>query len=171
MSQLTALDALSEGVTIPLADGSTPAVRYSLRSLALLEARFGSVAAVQEAIDVTGRGAAFGPVIDVLGAGLVGAGGFEPHVRQHQDAKGNISVSSITYYRVRDRVELGTLLDPQHIREYGQALNLALSAAFGSQGNGSAAEGPLPEMDVIPGPTTSTSESLSATSLPPTFLP
>ncbi|MGI3198443.1 hypothetical protein ACRJ4W_07260 [Streptomyces sp. GLT-R25] len=54
----TGLDLLAEGGTITLTDGTEVPLRYSFRALALLEARFGSVGAVQTAIDSTGAGAA-----------------------------------------------------------------------------------------------------------------
>ena len=93
------LDLLAEGGDVTLTDGTTISLRYSFRALALLEARYGSVAAVQQAIDTSGQGAAFGPIIQLVGAGCVGPGGFEPHYREHQDAKGERRISGDIVYR------------------------------------------------------------------------
>lgn len=151
------LDLLGDGKTITLLDGSLIPLRYSMRSLALLEAKFGSVANIQTAIDSSGRGAAFGPIIDLIGPGTIGLGGFEPHIREHVDGKGNRSISSIAYRRKRDGLELGELMGPNRMGEHVEAMARALNEALGGgQGND-----PAPEQ---PGVTTSSLGLTSTTS-------
>jgi hypothetical protein len=143
MSFLTPAAALVQPIDITLADGSAAGLRYSFRSLALLEQRFGSVSGIQSAIDQTGDGAAFGPLMDLLGAGLVNPdGGFTAHVRHRVDAAGARTVEEIVYKRSSDGRDLGDLLAPQLIREYATAMQTSLVEAFGagSPGNGSSPE-------------------------------
>lgn len=165
----TGLDLLAEGGTITLTDGTTVPLRYSFRALALLEARFGSIGAVQNAIDATGAGAAFGPLHQMLGAGMVGPGGFEPHLREHVDAKGRRTISDIVYRRRTDGADLADLLHPGRIDEYSDAFGIALSKALESQGN-EAGPGAVTVTDVSlppsPGPTSTTSPSVPSTFLP-----
>jgi hypothetical protein len=134
----TGLDLLAEGGTVNLTDGTSTSLRYSFRALALLEARFGSVGAVQTAIDSTGAGAAFGPLAQIIGAGLVGPGGFEPHIREHVDTKGNRTVTDIVYRRRTDGANLEDLLDPGRLGEYTSAFTSALGKALESRGNDAA---------------------------------
>ncbi|WP_369183330.1 hypothetical protein [Streptomyces sp. Y1] len=149
MSDLTPAQALGQPITIPLADGTDVDLRYTFRSLALLEQRFGSVAGIQTAIDQTGNGAAFGPLMDLLGAGLVGpGGGFTPHVRHRVDAAGARTVEEILYRRSSDGHDLGDLLAPQHIHEYATAMQTSLTAAFGAGSSGNDAS---PETTASPG--------------------
>ncbi|KAA6221727.1 hypothetical protein CP973_06895 [Streptomyces albofaciens JCM 4342] len=163
----TGLDLLAEGGTITLTDGTTVGLRYSMRALALLEARFGSVAAVQGAIDSTGKGAAFGPLIQIIGAAAIGPGGFEPHIREHQDAKGNRKISDIVFRRRSDGVDLADLLHPGRLDEYTAAFTAALEKALQSQGNGGAApSAATPMTTVSPGLT-----SITSPSVPSTFSP
>ncbi|WP_407553067.1 hypothetical protein QOM21_23865 [Streptomyces sp. Pv4-95] len=161
----TGLDLLAEGGTVTLTDGTEVPLRYSFRALALIEARFGSVAAVQTAIDA--NGAAFGPLLEIVGAGCVGPGGFEPHIREHQDAKGNRTVTEIVYRRRTDGANLADLLHPGRLDEYTSAFTKALDRALKSTGNGAAATEAAP-------PTETVSPGLSATtspSVPSTFHP
>lgn len=162
------LDLLAEGGDVTLTDGTTISLRYSFRALALLEARYGSVAAVQKAIDTSGQGAAFGPIIQLVGAGCVGPGGFEPHYREHQDAKGERRISGdIVYRRRTDGADIADLLHPGRTAAYVEAFNAAFSKALESLGN----DGP----PAVPGVTVETvSPGLSAStspSVPSTFLP
>lgn len=163
----TGLDLLAEGGRVTLTDGTEVPLRYSFRALALLEARFGSVAAVQEAIDSTGSGAAFGPLAQIIGAGTVGPGGFEPYIREHQDAKGNRHVTDITYRRRTDGANLEDLLDPGRLDEYTRAFTAALSRALESRGNGPApdVQTVTPGLETTPslGASTSTSPSVPST--------
>jgi hypothetical protein len=158
------LALLGDGKAITLDDGTIIALRYSFRSLALLEAQFGSVAAIQGAIDATGTGAAFGPIIDLIGPGTIGRGGFEPHIREHQDAKGNRVISSISYRRKADGLELGELMDPGRTGEYAAAMGTALSESLKSRGNDAV---PV-ETVTLPSPGTT---SITSPSVPSTFLP
>jgi hypothetical protein len=163
----TGLDLLAEGGTITLTDGSEVGLRYSFRALALLEARFGSVGNVQNAIDSTGQGAAFGPLAQMIGAGMVGPGGFEPHIREHVDAKGNRTVSDIVYRRRTDGANLDDLLDPGRLGDYTSAFNAAFSRALESRGNDAA---PAAVETVTPGlghgPSTTTSPLVPSTFSP-----
>jgi len=161
----TGLDLLGTGPTITLADGSTVALVYSFRSLALLEARFGGVAAVQSAVDSTGAGAAFGPLLQIVGAGCVGAGGYDPHVREYQDVKGARRVADITYRRRRDGVDLADLMEPHRLSEYADAMGIAMDRALQSPGND-----PAPAVEMV----TTGSPGLSASAspaVPSTFAP
>lgn len=163
----TGTDLLGDGPSITLTDGSTIPLRYSMRALALLEARYGSIKAVQSAIDTTGDGAAFGPVIQLVGAGCLGTGGFDPHLREHQDAKGERRVTDVVYRRRRDGSDIADLLHPGLIGDYVNAFTAAFSKAvqaLGGQGNDDGAQAP----------TTTVSPGLSSTdspSVPSTFLP
>jgi hypothetical protein len=164
----TGLDLLAEGGSVTLTDGTEPQLRYSFRALALLEARFGSVAAVQSAIDTTGTRPAFGPIHQLIGAGLVGPGGFEPHLREHVDAKGNRSVSEIVYRRRQDGQDLADLLHPGRLNEYVAAFSAAFSVALESLGNddGAAPAPAVPVTTASPGLTSTTSPSVPSTFLP-----
>ncbi|WP_183154370.1 hypothetical protein [Streptomyces shenzhenensis] len=167
----TGLDLLAEGGAVTLTDGTEVPLRYSFRALALLEARFGSVGAVQKAIDSTGAGAAFGPLAQIIGAGTVGPGGFEPHIREYQDAKGTRHIQDIVYRRRTDGAMLDDLLDPGRLDEYTRAFTAALGRALESrsQGNGAA-----PVQTVTPGLETAASPGASTSispSVPSTFLP
>jgi len=165
------LDLLAEGGSITLTDGTEVPLRYSFRALALLEARFGSVGAVQTAIDSTGKGAAFGPLAQIIGAGVVGPGGFEPMIREYQDAKGDRRVQDIVYRRRTDGVNLEDLLDPGRLGEYTDAFTAALGRALENRGNGAApaVETVTPGLETAsPGTSSSTSPSVPSTFLPAT---
>jgi hypothetical protein len=163
----TGLDLLADGGTVALTDGTTVQLRYSFRALALLEARFGSIAAVQKAIDATGKGAAFGPLLQILGAGSVGPGGFEPHIREHQDAKGDRKISGdIVFRRRTDGVDLADLLDPGQLSDYVAAFSAALSKALEHRGKGPAITEVTPGL--TPGMSSTTSPSVPSTFRPAT---
>ncbi|MGD1220004.1 hypothetical protein AB9Q10_16425 [Streptomyces krungchingensis] len=166
------IDLLAEGGSIELTDGTSVALRYSMRAIALLEARYGSVAAVQDAIDTTGNGAAYGPIVQLLGAGSLGPGGFEPHYREHQDAKGDRKISGdIVFRRRTDAADLADLLHPGRIGEYVNAWQAAFSKALEARGNDGA-----PAVETVtpglatptptPGPSSTTSPSVPSTFLP-----
>ncbi|MFH9368068.1 hypothetical protein ACH4K8_20600 [Streptomyces anulatus] len=163
----TGLDLLADGGTVDLTDGTSVPLRYSFRALALLEARFGSIGAVQDAIDSTGAGAAFGPLLQIIGAGTVGPGGFEPHIREYQDAKGERRIQDIVYRRRTDGTDLADLLDPGRLDAYTTAFSSALSKALESRGGN--APGPT-VTDVTPGLTPGPSSTTSP-SVPSTFHP
>lgn len=165
------LDLLADGGTVDLVDGTSVPLRYSMRALALLEARYGSVAAVQTAIDSTGNGAAFGPIIQLVGAGCVGPGGFEPHYREHQDAKGERKISGeIVYRRRKDGADLADLMHPGRLSQYVEAFNSAFSKALESLGNDDQApeSGAAPIETVSPGLSSTTSPSVPSVSRPVT---
>jgi hypothetical protein len=162
------LDLLAEGGKITLTDGTEVPLRYSFRALALLEARFGGIDKLQQVIDSTGKGAAFGPIAQVIGAGTVGPGGYEPHIREYQDTKGERRVQDIVYRRRSDGVMLDDLLDPGRLDEYTSAFTGALSKALQnrSRGNDQAppAETVTPGLEpASPGTNTSTSQSVPST--------
>lgn len=137
---LTAAQALGTSPTITLADGTEAPLRYTFRSMALLEQRFGSITAIQSAMELATDGAAFAPLMDTLGAALVGStGGFTAHVRHRQDTTGKRTVEEILYRRSSDGIDLGELLDLARVSEYADAMSAAFTLAFGtatgSQGN------------------------------------
>ena len=163
----TGLDLLAEGGTVTLTDGDTVALRYSFRALALLEARFGSVAAVQDAIDSTGKGASFGPLMQMLGAGMVGPGGFEPHIREYQDTKGERHVAEIVYRRRTDGANLADLLHPGRLGEYVEAFQAAFAKALESLGNDDAPTTAGASAETVsPGLSATTSPAVPSTFLP-----
>ena len=162
------LDLLAEGGSITLTDGTSVGLRYSMRAIALLEARYGSVANVQNAIDTSGKGAAYGPIVQLVGAGCVGPGGFEPHYREHQDAKGHRSITGdIVYRRRTDGADLADLLHPARLGEYVDAFNAAFTKALESLGND---DTPAPSgvavETVSPGLSSTTSPSVPSTFSP-----
>ncbi|OKJ06826.1 hypothetical protein [Kitasatospora sp. CB01950] len=135
---LTAAQALGTGPTITLSDCTEVPLTYNFRSLALLEQRFGSITAIQDAMELAAAGTAFGPLMDMIGAGLASrAGGFTPHIRHYQDASGHRTVESILYRRSSDGTDLGELLAPGRVAEYADAMSAAFNVAFdtGGQGN------------------------------------
>ncbi|PWI08326.1 hypothetical protein DIZ27_23085 [Streptomyces sp. NWU339] len=162
------LDLLADGGTVDLADGTSVQLRYSMRALALLEARYGSVAAVQSAIDSTGKGAAFGPIIQLVGAGAVGPGGFEPHYREHQDAKGERKISGdIVFRRRTDGADIADLLHPGRLSQYVDAFNAAFSKALESLGNDDETPDLTAAIETVsPGLSSTTSPSVPSTFSP-----
>ncbi|WP_435252228.1 hypothetical protein [Streptomyces tendae] len=161
-------DLLGGGASIPLTDGTSVQLRYSMRALALLEARYGSVQNVQNAVDKTGNGAAFGPVIQLIGAGVLGPGGFEPHYREHQDAKGERRISGdIVFRRRTDGADIADLLYPGAIGQYVEAFQSAFQKALAAQGNDAAPTAGA-TIETLPSPGES---STTSPSVPSTFLP
>jgi hypothetical protein len=169
---MTGLDLRAPGAEISLIDGTSPSLRYPFRALALLEARFGSIGAVQAAIDSTGDGAAFGPLVQIIGAGLVGPGGFEPHVREYQDTKGVRRIQDIVYRRRTDGVDLADLLHPGLLGDYTRAfiaaLNQALRTPGAPEGNGQGATVETVTADALTSPGTT---STTSPAVPSTFRP
>jgi hypothetical protein len=166
----TGSDLLGEGSSIDLTDGTSVRLRYPMRALALLEARYGSLDAVQAAIDTTGKGAAFGPIVQLVGAGTLGPGGFEPHYREHQDAKGERRVTGdIVFRRRTDGADLADLMHPGFLSKYVAAWQGAFSKALEGLGNDDApAEVGVPIETVSPGLSSTTSPSVPSTFLPAT---
>ncbi|MFD4572101.1 hypothetical protein ACFWNK_01780 [Streptomyces sp. NPDC058417] len=164
------LDLLASGASIDLTDGTAVSLRYPMRAIALLEARYGSVVAVQSAIDTTGKGAAYGPIVQLIGAGSLGPGGFEPHFREHQDAKGERRITGdITYRRRTDGADLADLLHPGRLGEYVKAWETAFSKALEALGNDGTPEGDGAMTETVsPGLSSTTSPSVPSTFLPAT---
>jgi hypothetical protein len=162
------LDLRAEGGSIELVDGTTVHLRYSFRALALLEARFGSIGAVQDAISSTGEGAAFGPLVQILGAAAIGPGGFEPHIREHQDAKGDRHITEIVYRRRTDGENLADLLHPGLLRDYVNAFTAALNQALKTPGKAGATTVETVVTEALSSPGTS---STTSPSVPSTFSP
>lgn len=162
------LDLLASGASIALTDGTEVGLRYPMRAIALLEARYGSVAAIQDAIDTTGKGAAYGPIVQLVGAGCLGPGGFEPHFREHQDAKGERKISGdIVFRRRTDGADLADLLHPGRLGEYVNAWQAAFTKALEALGNDAApAENGVPIETVSPGLSSTTSPSVPSTFRP-----
>ncbi|WP_326730232.1 hypothetical protein [Streptomyces phaeochromogenes] len=158
------LDLLADGGTVTLTDGTEVPLRYSFRALALLEARFGSVANVQNAIDTTGTKPSFGPIMQLVGAGTVGPGGFEPHFREHQDAKGDRKIAGdIVFRRRTDGADLADLLHPGHLSQYVDAFNASFSKALAALGNDDAPPTGATVETVSPGLSATTSPSVPST--------
>lgn len=164
----TGYDLLGDGPSIDLTDGTTVQLRYPMRSIALLERRYGSISRVQSAIDTTGQGAAFGPIIELVGAGCMGPGGFQPVVREHQEANGKRHVTELTFRRTTDGAELADLLHPGYLHRYVDAFNTAFTVALKSLGNDEAPD-PTTETgatEISPGQSSTTSPSVPSTFLP-----
>lgn len=156
----TGLDLAAHAGSIDLTDGTTVTLRYSFRAIALLEARFGSITAVQDAIDDSGQRPTFGPLVQILGAATIGPGGFEPHFREHVDAKGNRSIAGDVVYRRRtDGADLADLLHPGLVRQYVTAFSTALTAALSSPGNDQP-----PTVETVPAPLLTSPGTTSSTS-------
>ncbi|MEV5659795.1 hypothetical protein [Streptomyces flaveolus] len=162
------LDLLGGGGAIDLTDGTSVQLRYSFRALALLEARYGSVEAVQHAIDKTGKGAAFGPIIQLIGAGCLGPGGYEPHYREHQDTKGERRITGdIVFRRRTDGADIADLLHPGRIDQYVECFYAAFHKALAALGNDQAPDQPGATTETV-----SLGESATTSlSVPSTFLP
>ena len=162
-------DLLGGGGSVDLTDGTSVHLRYSMRALALLEARYGSVENVQNAIDKSGKGAAFGPVIQLIGAGCLGPGGFEPHYREHQDTKGERRITGdIVFRRRTDGADIADLLHPGAITQYVDAFYSSFHKALAALGNDGAPAGATIETLPSPGENSSTSPSVPSTFLPAT---
>lgn len=169
------MDLLGGGGTIPLSDGTEITLRYPMRALALLEARYGSVEAVQRAVDTTGKGATFGPIVQLVGAGCVGPGGFEPHYREHQDAKGERRISGdIVYRRRTDGADLSDLMLPSQVGRYVETFNAAFSKALEGLGNDGTPEetgDTAPDLTAAIETVSPGLSSITSPSVPSTFLP
>jgi len=162
-------DLLGDGPSIDLTDGTAVRLRYPMRSIALLERRYGSINGVQKAVDISGEGAAFGPIIELVGAGCLGPGGFQPMVREHQDASGKRVVSELTFRRSSDGADLADLLLPGYLNRYVDAFNSAFGMALKALGNDEAPEATGAATETVsPGLSSTTSPSVPSTFLPAT---
>lgn len=101
----------AEGVTIPTTKGDLQLV-YGMRALRAMEAKYGSVVQLQEAMESLlerfttgdGKAAAFGPLCDIMAPGLLHLG-----------------------YTEEQAVDL---LMPRHVKAYALAMSAAMREAF-----------------------------------------
>ncbi|MEV7895320.1 hypothetical protein [Streptomyces cyaneofuscatus] len=134
------------GRTVQFTDGTTAQLRYSLGALALLEQRHGGidgVLSVFEKIDGKGMsGVIIGPMLELIGAGLTGSGGFVPHMTERvstvreetpdgrKTSRDVREVTAVRYVRASDRRELGDLLDFSTFEQLTDAMTQAFAEAF-----------------------------------------
>ncbi|MEU3700989.1 hypothetical protein AB0E82_02050 [Streptomyces anulatus] len=167
------------GRTVTFADGTTAQLRYSLGALALLEQRHGGIDGVLrtfETIDGTDSlsGVVIGPMLELIGAGLTGSGGFVPHFTERMttvreetpDGKKTSrdvrEVTAVRYVRASDRKELGDLLDLKGFDQLVEAMTGAFAEAF-PQGEEAAPAGPITDV-TLPDTFRGTSSTTSAPS-------
>ncbi|WP_228181348.1 hypothetical protein [Streptomyces anulatus] len=169
------------GRTLTFADGTTAQLRYSLGALALLEQRHGGIDGVLrtfEQIDGTDSlsGVVIGPMLELIGAGLTGSGGFVPHFTERMttvreetpDGKKTSrdvrEVTAVRYVRASDRKELGDLLDLKGFDQLVEAMTQAFAEAF-PQGEEAAPAGPITDVELtVPDTFRGTSSTTSAPS-------
>lgn len=119
------------GARVPLIDGEVVTLRYSMASLAMLEARFGSIKGISDEInkaqralqsgDEGARGPIFTIVSDVIIPGLL-------HITVQHPERG-------TPVRLgRDRELAMEMLDPTQLQTYLDGFAGAFETAFGSVG-------------------------------------
>lgn len=177
----TAAPLTALGKEIAFADGSTARLRYSLGSIALLEERHGGIDGV---LDVFGNmdgktalsGVMIGPLIELIGAGLTGSGGFVQHITQRMTTvreetpdgrKTSRDVQEITgvrYVRQKDRAELGDLLDFKDFASLVETMAAAFAEAFPT-GEAEAPAGPYTDHElIVPDTFRGTSSTTSAPS-------
>ncbi|MEE1738828.1 hypothetical protein PUR49_20280 [Streptomyces sp. BE147] len=143
----TAAPLTALGRTITFTDGTTAQLRFSLGSLALLEQRHGGIdgiLGVFEKIDGKGglSGVIIGPMLELIGAGLTGSGGFVPHMTERvstvreetpdgrKTSRDVREVTAVRYVRATDRRELGDLLDFANFDHLVEAMTAAFAEAF-----------------------------------------
>jgi hypothetical protein len=176
MTTATPLTAL--GQEIRFADGTTGRLRFSLGSMALLEQRYGGLGGIIgmfENLDGEALNSVIvGPLIEVIGAGLTGSGGFVPHVTERvttvreetpdgrKTSRDVREVTAVRYVRQKDRAELGDLLDFRDINSLIDAFQAAFAEAF-PQGEGMAPAGPYTDV-TLPDTFRGTSSTTSAPS-------
>ncbi|MFJ6319708.1 hypothetical protein ACIQJW_26860 [Streptomyces californicus] len=168
------------GRTVEFADGTTAQLRYSLGAIALLEQRYGGIDGVLnifEKLDGGGRsGVVIGPMLELIGAGLTGSGGFVPHMTERvstvreetpdgrKTSRDVREVTAVRYVRASDRRELGDLLDFTHFEQLTEAMTLAFAEAF-PQGEAEAPAGPYTDVELtVPDTFRGTSSTTSAPS-------
>ncbi|MYX16852.1 hypothetical protein GTY67_26245 [Streptomyces sp. SID8374] len=169
----------SLGRTVTFTDGTTAQLRYSLGALALLEQRHGGidgVLSVFEQIDGKGgmSGVIIGPMLELIGAGLTGSGGFVPHMTERvstvreetpdgrKTSRDVREVTAVRYVRASDRRELGDLLDFSTFEQLTNAMTAAFAEAF-PQGEAEAPTGPYTDV-ALPDTFRGTSSTTSAPS-------
>lgn len=177
----TAATLTSLGKEVRFADGTTANLRYSLGSLALLEQRYGGIDGIvgifQNLDGKSMSGVMIGPLLELIGAGLTGSGGFVPHFTEkvsterteHPDGRKTSrdvrEVTAVRYVRARDRAELGDLLDFSDFEHLVDALGQAFEEAF-PKGEATAPPGPVTDVELptIPDTFLGTSSITSAPS-------
>ncbi|PVE04663.1 hypothetical protein [Streptomyces scopuliridis] len=174
----TAAPLTSLGREITFADGTTARLRYSLGSIALLEQRHGGIDGVLSVFEkIDGQsgmtGVIIGPMLELVGAGLTGSGGFVPHITERvttvreetpdgrKTSRDVREITAVRYVRQKDRAELGDLLDFRDFEGLVDAMTAAFAEAF-PQGEAEAPAGaPVTEVtipDTFRGTNSSTSE-------------
>ncbi|MER6103623.1 hypothetical protein ABT115_15195 [Streptomyces sp. NPDC001832] len=176
----TAAPLTALGREITFVDGTTGRLRYSLGALALLEQRHGGIdgiLSVFEKIDGKGSGLSgvvIGPMLELIGAGLTGSGGFVPHITERvvtvreetpdgrKTSRDVREVTAVRYVRQSDRRELGDLLDFNGFDQLVDAMTEAFAEAF-PQGEEEAPAGPVIDVE-LPDTFRGTSSTTSAPS-------
>ena len=167
MADTTADVLAAQGLQVQLIDGSTVSLRYSMRSIAALEARFGSLMGIQTEVQAAARaleaaksggtpeggGAIFTVLCDAIAPGLL-------HERvTHPDTGAVVRLGT-------DVVLVQELLDPARLSEYLSAFSAAFSQAFGADAEAQAGGATPPAQGATvppsPGLTGTTSPSSSA---------
>ncbi|WP_327333719.1 hypothetical protein [Streptomyces anulatus] len=171
---------LARGRSVTFTDGTVAQLRYSLGALALLEQRHGGIDNVLltfEKLDGEGglSGVIIGPMLELIGAGLTGSGGFVPHFTErvsterteHPDgrktSKDVREVTAVRYVRATDRRELGDLLDLRDFDQLVEAMTQAFAEAF-PQGEEAAPAGAVVTDVALPDTFRGTSSTTSAPS-------
>lgn len=175
----TAAPLTSLGREITFVDGSTARIRYSLGAMALLEQRHGGIdgiLSVFEKVDTKGgmSGVVIGPMLEIIGAGLTGSGGFVPHITERvstvreetpdgrKTSRDVREVTAVRYVRQSDRAELGDLLDFSGFDDLVSAMTAAFEEAF-PQGEAPAPAGAVTTVE-LPDTFRGTSSTTSAPS-------
>ncbi|MGW6598504.1 hypothetical protein [Streptomyces sp. NPDC055036] len=177
----TAAPLTALGHEITFADGTTSRLRYSLGSIALLEQRHGGIdgiLSVFEKVDGAGSmsGIVIGPMLELIGAGLTGSGGFVPHITERvttvreespdgrKTSRDVREITAVRYVRQADRADLGDLLDFRDFDGLVDAMNSAFAEAF-PQGEAEAPAGPTVDVPLtVPDTFRGTSSTTSAPS-------
>lgn len=148
--------ATPAGIPIRLIEGHTVHMRYSMASLRVLEARFGSLQGIQSAIkaaqdgmETGGRGPVMTVLSDAVAAGLL-------HVKVRNPDTGQVVRLGADTDLVMEQ------LDPGRLQEYVTGFAQALGAAFGTDGEeaGKAVSQAM-DLSTSPGSTGTTSPSSS----------
>lgn len=101
----------ARGLPITLVDGREVRLRYGFKALLALEDRFGGIGKVQGAVSSDLSGPVFGPMLDLLCAGLLD---------EHDGTGAPLS----------DRERLADLLDPALFQDYITVAGKAMEEAF-----------------------------------------
>lgn len=169
---------LAPGITVTLADGREATIKFTFRSLAYLEDKFGSLGAVQALFERAkgnqGDVAIFEPLAIIVHAGLLyqRVPAWTVHlptgaVTTNDEADANELASSLSttvpVQKVLRRMTLDDvldLLDPARLEDYLNAAGKALGQAFGD-GPGNADPAPDEAPDASPGESATTPQPSS----------